>query len=291
MSASSSEEKPLIEANNLVSLPTWRIAANRVLRELLGVILVGIFAVHAQTFASKAGTIIPDSFQVGVAHFGTLFASLAWSLPSVAGLTSVHLLLASFLCWYDAIPGAMTSFPMLGWKSIVSNIAVLVTILVGFYVTGLIGVGIFEDAASAPPNADILFSLNKSSPNFNLGWVFVLELLGKFFIDVVLFVTISQNKIASAFLVALVYGVMVAVLGPITGGSLNAARSTGQYLAFRTYGNSVPAALATQIETVQWTYWVSEIVAPIVALVVVKYLVRMQAFTLFKKQAKVVKKG
>jgi hypothetical protein len=284
MSSRSEEKEPLLATETLKAMPTWKITLNRFARELFGVILVGIFAVHAQTFASRGGASIPDSFEVGVAHFGTLFASLAWSLPSVAGLTSVHLLIAAFLRWYDAIPpNSAGYFPMLGWTSLISNLFVLIAILAGFYVTGLIGVAIFE---VPPANIDVLFTLSTSAATFSLGFVFLLEFLGKFFIDLVLLVTIAQSKLVSSFLVALVYGVMVAVLGPITGGSLNAARSSGQYLAFRTLGNSVPVGTESQIETVQWTYWVSEIAAPILAWVVVTWLIRCQAFALVKKQAK-----
>jgi hypothetical protein len=255
---------------------TLRISVNRSVRELFGIILVNIFASHARTFAAEAGLApgsVPSQLAVGLVHFVTLAASLLWSIKSIAGLTSIGLLVLSWLSFDTLAP---REYDWLSWRAIVSTIVVLVVQFVAFFLSGWIGAAIFSETAQ-------LLVLDAPAVGFSLWFVFLLELLGKFFVYLVFLVTTAaalSNKLdiwVASLATAATYGTMVGVLGPLTGGSLNAVRSLMNWCAFAIEHDETLAAAQRTIDA-QGAAWASEAGAIILAFLVVKFLVCGNAF-------------
>jgi hypothetical protein len=263
---------------------TVRISINRAVRELFGIILVNIFASHARVFAAEAGLApgsVPSQLAVGLVHFVTLAASLLWSIKSIAGLTSIGLLVLSWLSFDSLAP---REYDWLSYRAIVSTIVVLVIQFVAFFLSGWIGAAIFSQTSQ-------LLVLDAPAAGFSLWFVFLLELLGKFFVYLVFLATTAAGvggKLdvwVAALATAATYGTMVGVLGPLTGGSLNAVRSLMNWCAFAIeHDETLPAAQLT-IDA-QGAAWASEAGAILLAFLVVKFLVCGNAFDCTKKVAR-----
>jgi hypothetical protein len=272
------EKTPLI-TERTKPLCWWQTTLLRLGLTLFTVVLVGIFAVHARTFPAETTGTIPSNSAVGAVHFVTEAASLLWGLQSVAGLNSLGLLLVSWLAIYNFVDKKF--YDVLGTTVVVSSIVTYLIVAVGFFVTGLIGAGLFSQGAQQLA-LDIPAAAGGA---YNVLFVLLLEFLAKLFVYIVFLVTTSGMAVNSAvglwiasLATAAVNGVMIAVLRDITGGSLNATRSLGTALGYLAVeGNDTQVENA--LEIAGWGF-LSEIAAVLVSWVLIKYVFTMKAFAL-----------
>ena len=230
----------------------WAITWQRGLAELFAIVLFGVFAVHARTMSSVPGPEI-GNYLSGFAYFAAAFATNIIFGAYMASYLSFHVLFTIWFGW-DWVDNPAR----LKWSSQRVWIPTVVQIIVqggAWFIVAVIGWGIFRSTA-------FNLALALTVPTIGDGVVFLLEFLGKLLIDLVVIFSAKYNSVWSWFAVSLSLGVAVAVLGPITGGSLNAWRSL-----------AIPLVQGADLspvgnELVQLAYWGSELAAPIAAVVI-----------------------
>lgn len=218
--------------------------------ELIGVLAVGLLAVNAQAIATAAGAPL-GAYGVG-AGFGiiAMAAGLIFARFGTVHL-ALHVTLASYLC----DEGASGRGAERTW----AHLVIAITTAVAW----LAAAGLSIVLLPTPP-FDRTLGLTVPLPAIASSFliVFVFELLGKMLIDhVFLFSAQAYKGVWGVVGGSVLLGGLVAILGPLTGGSLNFWRSFMPHLV---EGELASLPIAAHI--------VSEIVAPLLTAVIKCFL-------------------
>ena len=218
------------------------------LGELLTVVLVSL-AVYSATIADGVGS------PINLSEYGLRFSGIVFAVGVVfaqygTGFGAAHLLIASFLNDEKRERGFS--------KEVVwSHVVILVVQAGAWFLAAYIMSLLLPD-----PAFDRTLALTPSLAGYSLFGVFVFELLGKMLLDhVFVFSAEAYNGVWGVFANSLALGVLIAILGGLTGGSLNFFRSLGPHV--------VEGSLST-LDIVP--HLASEIVAPVLT-VIIKALV------------------
>lgn len=218
--------------------------------ELIGTLAVGLLAVNAQAIATAAGAPL-GAYGVG-AGFGiiAMAAGLIFSQFGTVHLAS-HITIASFLC----DEGASGRGAERGW----AHLVIFLTTIVGW----LAAAGLSILLLPTPPfNRDLGFTVPLPAIADSFLIVFIFELLGKMLLDhVFLFSAQAYKGVWGVVGGSVLLGGLVAILGPLTGGSLNFWRSFWIHLVEGQLGLLPIAA-----------HIVSEIVAPLLTAIIKCFL-------------------
>jgi len=213
--------------------------------ELVSVLMICLLAVYARAIASGAGAVL-GAYEFGAGFMAVVFAVSVIFGQYGTGFGAFHVLLASFL--YDENRARGFSAEVVWSHVVIAIVQIGAWFLAAFLASVLLPDPTFNRAMALTPEL----------AGYPLFCVFVFELLGKMLIDhVYVFSSQAYNGVWGAFANSVLLGALVAILGPLTGGSLNFFRSLGPHVI---EGSVATLAIVPHV--------ISEIVAPILTVII-----------------------
>ncbi|HEU5108743.1 MAG TPA: aquaporin [Micromonosporaceae bacterium] len=225
----------------------------RLAAELVGTFFLVFFGAAAGAVASAA--VDGDAVQVALAHAFTL-AVVVWAFGAVSGAhvnpaVTVALAARRLLSWADA--GLYIVAQLVG--------GVLAGLLV-WATTGETGVGAGLGTTHV-------------SPGFTVGGALIAEIIGTFLLVSAVYLLAVSERVPAAFAalgIGLALGAAILALGPVSGASLNPARTLGPELALSLAGGDAAWSNA-------WLYLVGPLVGGLLAVFVHGGLSRLRTPT------------